>query len=112
MADLKALEILKQGVQRWNNNWNLLNRDLSEADLHRQDLTGARFEATNLADANFRGSILCSAHFEGADLSSARLEGADLSSAVFGKDDRRCESVQRPTARSHPERLRPQQREG
>jgi uncharacterized protein YjbI with pentapeptide repeats len=77
MADSKALETLKQSVQLWNENWNSLNRDLSEADLRRQNLTGGRFEATNLARANL----------EGCDLSKAHLERADLSGAAFGKPD-------------------------
>ena len=74
MADPKALEVLKQSVRLWNENWNSLNRDLSKADLQGRDLTEARFEATNLACSNL----------EGCDLSNAHLERADLTGAAFG----------------------------
>jgi uncharacterized protein YjbI with pentapeptide repeats len=77
MPNAKALEILKQGVQIWNENWNSVNRDLSEADLHGQDLTAARFQSTNLACSNL----------EGCDLSNSHLEQADLSGATFGIAD-------------------------
>jgi uncharacterized protein YjbI with pentapeptide repeats len=78
MADPKALEILKQSVQLWNENWNSLNRDLSGADLHDRDLTEARFEATNLAGANLEGCNLSGAVFGGANLCNTRLRDANL----------------------------------
>lgn len=77
MADPKALETLKQGVEFWNENWNSVNRDLSNVDLHGRDLTRARFQATNLACSNL----------ERCDLSNAHLERADLSGAAFGTSD-------------------------
>jgi uncharacterized protein YjbI with pentapeptide repeats len=78
MADPKALEILKQSVQLWNESWNSLNRDLSGADLHDRDLTEARFEATNLAGANLEGCNLSGAAFGGANLCDTRLRDANL----------------------------------
>lgn len=77
MADLKALEVLKQSVRLWNENWNSLNRDLSKADLHGRDLSGARFEATNLACSNLEACDLSNAHFERANLTGAGFGSGD-----------------------------------
>lgn len=82
MADPNALQILKQGVQVWNENWNSVSRDLSKADLHGQDLTGVRFQATNLASATLQG----------CNLSRAHLECANLAGAIFCDRDR-CANV-------------------
>ncbi len=99
MANDEHLNILKQGVNAWNQ-WrqenpnvipdlsranlygarlsdiNFFLANLSEADLRGADLFGARLYAANLERAKLWG-----AHLVGANLSIARLGGAELRSA-------------------------------
>jgi uncharacterized protein YjbI with pentapeptide repeats len=96
MADEKLLQIIRQGVDAWNewreenaelipradlsdadlSDWYLHRADLSEANLHRADLSGA-----NLSGADLSGANLSVARLSGANLSGAKLGGADLSVA-------------------------------
>ena len=107
MANPEHVEILMQGVDKWNN-WRRKNRyvnpDLSEADLKNINLSGCNFggyvdagqrhadisfvpeieyEICNLSKADLRGADLkhanlSGANLRGADLSDADLEGANL----------------------------------
>jgi uncharacterized protein YjbI with pentapeptide repeats len=94
MANQEHLNILKQGVEIWNQ-WRMIHRnvslDLSEADLEGIDLsepyptfslTEERYPTSLGADLrgiNFRRANLSRANLSGADLSGADLSGADLS---------------------------------
>lgn len=66
MANQEHLEILKQGVEAWNNR-------TRENPLLQADFTGAHFPRANLRRANFHN-----AHLSRANFSNANLEGADL----------------------------------
>jgi hypothetical protein len=82
MANAEHLEILKQGVEVWNQ-WRednpLLQPDLSEADLN----------GANLIEANLRGADLIRADLIRADLRVANLSGADLNGADLDVADLR-----------------------
>ena len=113
MADAKHLELLKQGVDLWNE-WRakepsivpdfseakLDGRNLSQADLNGAylrraslmgtDLSGANLTQADLAqttlfDANFRGANLSQANLNGAHLPRASLMGTDLSGATLNR---------------------------
>lgn len=110
MANQEQLEILKQGVNAWNN-WrqslheldpkrtliDLPNVDLHGAKLWKINFVGANlwqanFRRSNLDDANLRATNLMRADFTnaqliGADLSEADLQEANLTKAVFGKSN-------------------------
>jgi uncharacterized protein YjbI with pentapeptide repeats len=91
MANAEQLEILKQGVEAWNN-WRDDNPDvgidLTLADLKVTDLTGANLTivdliGANLADANLKRVDLTGADLTGANIALANLSGADLKRAVL-----------------------------
>ncbi len=87
MANQEHLDILKQGVELWNQ-WRKENPDidpdlsgadiscfqLGHADFLRANLSGANLSAANLEDAN-----LSKAGLRGANFTVANLKGADLS---------------------------------
>ena len=92
MANREHLEILKQGVEQWNE-WRAehpgVRPSLSGADLARADLIRAHLSLTDLDGANLREADLRQAIFRRAgltwtNLSGADLSGADLRSANFG----------------------------
>ena len=95
MANPEHLEILKQGVEVWNE-WREKNPyffpDLSrayllEANLERADLRGADLRKANLSVADLRHANLRKANLRGADLRHANLERADLRKAyLIGTD--------------------------
>lgn len=72
MANQEQLDILKQGVQVWNQ-WRNTHTTI------RPDLSGAELTGATLGGANLSGATLSS-----ADLSSADLSSADLSGAIIG----------------------------
>ena len=94
MANPEHLEILKQGVRKWNE-WRrkhpAVHPDLSGADLRDTDLFGANLRdinlsnatlyRTNLSDANLSDANLSDASFNGANLNYANLSDANLSGA-------------------------------
>ena len=79
MANPEHLEILKQGIDKWNK-WREekpeISANLSRANFHEADLTGA-----NLSGANLSGADLTFADLTNADLTQANLTRADLSGA-------------------------------
>jgi uncharacterized protein YjbI with pentapeptide repeats len=91
MANLKHLQILKQGVKTWNQ-WrennsvelpDLSGVDLMLADLSRAKLGGANLSRTNLNRANLNRVNLSRANLSRANLSRANLCGASLGRADF-----------------------------
>ena len=104
MANQEQLDILKQGVQAWNQ-WrdkhpgirpdfisaslrdadlsgaDFTNANLSGVDLISTDLISALLIGTNLQDANLSGANLTGTLLLGANLSGASLSGADLRGA-------------------------------
>jgi hypothetical protein len=115
VANQEHLDILRQGVEAWNQ-WkhecsnidpDLSGADLSRANLNNADLGGADLGGANLRRANLNNADLGGAHldganlsrvhlsnanlfkadFQGADLSNARLSGADFSRANLFKAD-------------------------
>jgi hypothetical protein len=78
MANPEHLEILKNGVEAWNQ-WRVENS--SPADLSRANLTGPNLSGLNLLRANLFGANLSGASLQWADLSEANLLLADLTGA-------------------------------
>ncbi|MBN8564240.1 MAG: pentapeptide repeat-containing protein [Leptolyngbya sp. UWPOB_LEPTO1] len=88
MAEQEQVEILKQGVEVWNN-WRKRNTtiipDLSEADLSEAVLPEINLSVTNLYGARLNNTNLRDASFVGADLRKAILVNANLIKTKFGK---------------------------
>ncbi len=89
MANPDHLDILKQGVDIWNE-WrkqhpeiqpDLIQADLSEVDLSLVNLSLANLWRANLWQANLSGADLSKAFLVEVDLSEADLSTADLSEA-------------------------------
>jgi hypothetical protein len=87
MANPEQLDILKQGVDRWNQWWreaepgitiNLSDADLRGAHLRNIILLEADLHGVNLRGADLRGAILNNALIVKADFSEARLSDASL----------------------------------
>src|SRR5271157_3789908 len=94
MANPEHLEILKQGVEQWND-WKKdqadVPPDLSEADFFRANLFGANLGGANLSGARLTEAKLRTANLSGADLRGANLDrGAKLLSNLDGADLRRA----------------------
>jgi uncharacterized protein YjbI with pentapeptide repeats len=81
MAHPEHLEILKQGVERWNQ-WREENPavpvDLRRAELRDLNLRGRAGARANLSGADLSGAALFHANLVGADLSDANLSHANL----------------------------------
>jgi hypothetical protein len=97
MADREHLEIIKQGVEVWNE-WraehpevqsDFRGADLEGADLTSADLASADLARANLSHADLSGADLRRADLRGADLRAADLSGADLRYADLGSADLR-----------------------
>jgi uncharacterized protein YjbI with pentapeptide repeats len=84
MANQEHLDILKQGVEVWNE-WRAKNPrvqiDLKDATFYGADLNGADLSDAYLNDAYLIDATLSSAHLRGAHLRGATLSGADLGGA-------------------------------
>lgn len=84
MANQEHLDVLKQGVEAWNQ-WRRKQPTLpilSRAILNSTDLKRVNFFAVDLSGANLRGSDL-----SGASLNRANLVRADLSGAILSDAD-------------------------
>jgi uncharacterized protein YjbI with pentapeptide repeats len=81
MADEQQLQIIRQGVEIWNE-WRLKNPelipDLSKANLSGAILSGADLSEGNLSKAKLWEAFLVTANLGRADLSGANLRGAQL----------------------------------
>ncbi|WP_299414853.1 pentapeptide repeat-containing protein [Acaryochloris sp. IP29b_bin.148] len=100
MANLKQVEVLKQGAKTWNN-WRKESPDekldLSGAELNGSiligaDLRNANLRYANLISANLQHAILTGAdlHYASlinANLNCASLRNADLSNAILNNTD-------------------------
>lgn len=88
MANPEHLEILKQGVEVWNE-WRIGNSvtpdleeaDLNNANLHSYVLTGSNLRRAQLREANLVGAALQGAVLYNADLLRANFSFAQLNSA-------------------------------
>jgi uncharacterized protein YjbI with pentapeptide repeats len=81
MPNEKHFEIIKQGVQGWNQ-WREDNPDI-EPDLSDVDLSDRKLNNANLSDTDLRRSILKNTDFRGANLVRADLRSASISKASF-----------------------------
>ncbi len=90
MANPEHLEILKRGVETWNE-WRFENRDiypnLRSADLRGEDLRDAELGGTDLNSSDLLGADLSHTKLMGADLSYANLSGAKLIDADLFRVD-------------------------
>jgi Pentapeptide repeats (8 copies) len=84
MADKEHLEILRQGVNVWND-WRKKNTGLLKPDLREADLRPVTLEGANLRGADLWGVDLEEAKLGGADLGGVHLWGADLRRADLRK---------------------------
>lgn len=85
-------DLLKSGVEQWNN-WNLHGGrggediDLTGADLSGLNLTDAFLRFSDLSGANLSGTNLHDADLIDVKLNNANLTGADLTDATFSDTD-------------------------
>jgi uncharacterized protein YjbI with pentapeptide repeats len=88
MANQQHLDILKQGVNAWNQ-WRQEHSeehpDLAQADLSGVDLPHVNLSKVNLSGANLSGALLNFADLREADLSEANLRGAYFKKVLFHK---------------------------
>jgi hypothetical protein len=83
MANQEHLDILKQGVEVWNE-WRETTEerpDLREADLRQEELTGANLVNIRLDGALLHGAKMVKSDLRGANLNRAYLLGTDLEEA-------------------------------
>lgn len=96
MANLEQVNLLKQGVDVWNE-WRKENEylstppsiDLSETNLQGRYLFEANLSRANLNRANLGGANLTRANLSGANLSGTDIFGADLHNADIRQSDLR-----------------------
>jgi hypothetical protein len=87
MANPEHLEILKQGVEKWNewrNEYPDIKPDLIGANLIDANLNGANLGRANLNGANLHGANLSRANIGKANLSGVNLSCTNLSEADLG----------------------------
>ena len=114
MANPKHLEILRNGVEEWNQ-WreqhphdkpDLTGADLSplpmlrglnlrDANLHNAKLLGGNLQDADLGGANLRGAWFPVAHLDGADLDKSFLSRAFLGQATLKKASLRGANLRR-----------------
>ena len=86
VASQNQINILKSGVENWNNwrkgNPSVTSPYLEGANLEGLNLCGANLRGADLSGVNLRGSIL-----QGVDLRGANLWGADLREANLDSAD-------------------------
>lgn len=90
MANKKHLQILKQGVQTWNE-WMSLDLEimpnLRGANLKQMDLQGVNFREVDLEGANLTSAILSRASLFGSNFKSANFTQAQLFDLTFLTSD-------------------------
>ena len=90
MANEEHIDILKQGVEIWNQ-WReehpKILPHISGVDLNEANLRGINLSNSNLSEANFIRTDFTEADLWGADLRGANLQGAYLSKANFSGAD-------------------------
>jgi uncharacterized protein YjbI with pentapeptide repeats len=90
MANQEHLDILKQGVEVWNQ-WRRKHLDvlpnLSEADLSESDLSGANLSSADLSGAKLSRANLSHANLLLTSLKDAQLENAQLDGAYVSSID-------------------------
>lgn len=79
MANAEHLEILKSGVENWNE-WRKENRKI-HPDLSNDDLSNIKLSQANLSNADLAETDLSNANLSNADLFNADLSYTNLSSA-------------------------------
>ena len=93
MANQGHLDILKRGVEEWND-WRVANPEaspdlskanLSKMDLRDADLTRADLTRADLTEAQLRGANLWRANLQETNLTGAYIQRADLRGAQFGR---------------------------
>ncbi len=84
MGSQEHLELLKKGVEGWNQ-WRESNPDvaidLSDSDLRGTNLKGANLKEANLEGAKLQFANLSGAHLEQANLARAKLQEVNLQGA-------------------------------
>ena len=87
MANEEHLSILQQGIEVWNKwreeNSQITNPDLSNADLQGRELEWANLSGVDLSGANLSEAKLVWANFNEANLTDANLSKADLTKTTF-----------------------------
>ncbi len=79
MANTEHVEILKRGVEYWNN-WRKENPDITP-DLSWATLTGLKLDHINLHGTNLKLAFCRECSFRSADLKSANLYGTNFQNA-------------------------------
>jgi uncharacterized protein YjbI with pentapeptide repeats len=87
MANQEYLDILKQGMEIWNQ-WRDVHQEI-RPDLRKANLKGADLRGANLSDANLKGADLSDADLRGAHLSDAYLNDSHLWDADLSDADLR-----------------------
>jgi uncharacterized protein YjbI with pentapeptide repeats len=88
MADPEHVEILRQGVEAWNNWRNsnpYLRPDLREINLQGVDINGAYLAEADLSRVDFSGRDLSGALLHEADFTGAKFNGTNLRKAKLGR---------------------------
>lgn len=91
MANKEHLEMLKQGVQVWNE-WREENPEISP-DLRNGQCSYMNLRGADLSRADFRGTDLFRTNLLGADLLEVNLSGVNLTRADLSYADLRCASI-------------------
>jgi len=108
MANKEHLEILKQGVEAWNN-WrkkkpltipdlsdtHFIGENLSGVDLSQTYLYEAKFICANISGANLSGADLGEAYLGASNISRANLSGANLHRTNLNGADLSCTDLLR-----------------
>ncbi len=83
MVNKQHLDILMQGVEKWNQ-WRKDNPEI-KPELAEANLVDKYLNGVELGEADLRGANLNGANLECADLSNANLSGSDLGRAVLNE---------------------------
>src|SRR5262249_4310025 len=85
MANPEHLQILKQGVEAWNQWWDQRAPTLQWASFYRAE--SADLQGADLSQANLQGADLRGADLQGPDRREANLSGVFLNETVFSNTD-------------------------